>query len=107
MGFWCGIISFTLSEEPGDSALSSFHGEVLRCSGWDFVATDSVTYLNDWCELLDERPLWHEPWPDAQTGLRLAFTDKHEEGRPKLPLGRWRCRLSLSGDQKEREHGCP
>merc|ERR1712113_1000277 len=54
---------------------------------------DEPTYLNDWTEILDDKPLRHEPWPDAATGLRLPFTDKvyngSIEGRPKLPLGRW------------------
>eukprot|EP00434_Breviolum_minutum_P021982 symbB.v1.2.019404.t1/scaffold1587.1/size141350/1 len=58
---------------------------------------------NDWCEILDENPLWHDPRPGIRTGFRLPFTDKsyaqeaadnenvskETEGRVKLPVGRW------------------
>merc|ERR1711920_870299 len=54
---------------------------------------DDPTYLNDWTEIFDDKPLRHEAWPEAATGMRLPFTDKAYdggmEGRPKLPLGRW------------------
>ncbi|CAK9030371.1 unnamed protein product [Durusdinium trenchii] len=50
---------------------------------------------NDWCEILDENPFWHDPRPGRRTGFRLPFTDKRwgdkaMEGRVKLPLGRWK-----------------
>lgn len=64
---------------------------------------DDPTYLNDWCEILDENPFWHEPWPESTSGLRLPYTDKQPEGqpegRPKLPLGRWR--LAIPCDPRE------
>ncbi|CAJ1331057.1 unnamed protein product [Effrenium voratum] len=49
--------------------------------------------LNDWCEILDEMPLWHDPRPGRCTGVRLPYTDKELadgiDPRTKLPLGRW------------------
>lgn len=59
-------------------------------------------YLNDWPEILDDKPLRHEPWPEAATGFRLPYTDKAcpeviVEGRPKVPLGRWLLRSIAQG----------
>lgn len=55
---------------------------------------DGDARRNDWCEILDENPFWHDPRPGKRTGLRLPFTDKRYkeeelEGRVKFPLGRW------------------
>eukprot|EP00927_Polykrikos_kofoidii_P044801 TRINITY_DN38689_c0_g1_i1.p1 TRINITY_DN38689_c0_g1~~TRINITY_DN38689_c0_g1_i1.p1 ORF type:complete len:1009 (+),score=141.82 TRINITY_DN38689_c0_g1_i1:74-3100(+) len=97
-----------------DGRSQKLHQDLLSACGWEVIARETSaegtettddsgdtaaqsgeTYLNDWCEVFDENPFWHEPWPDAFTGLRLPFTDKQGdtynqwEGRPKLPLGRW------------------
>jgi len=81
-------------------ALADLRDDLRRCCDSEVVSEsdDDVTYLNDWTEILDEFPLWHEPGPDAATGLRLPFTDKPREGRPKLPLGRWRFSSATSSD---------
>jgi len=80
--------------------LPDLRDDLRRCCDSEVVTGigDDATYLNDWTEILDEFPLWHEPGPDAATGLRLPFTDKPREGRPKLPLGRWRFSSTTSSD---------
>lgn len=89
---------YRLSVGSEEGQLQQLREDLRRCCNYDVVeasgantnVSEDPTYLNDWTEVLDENPLWHEPWPEALTGFRLPFTDKPEEGRPKLPFGRWR-----------------
>jgi len=93
------VCCFLEQEESEDSrdqeSLSFYHKSLEEACEWAKVnpddEDDNSRCLNAWSEIFDERPLWHEPSPGRCTGFRLPFTDKPLEGRPKLPLGRWRC----------------
>eukprot|EP00747_Dinoflagellata_sp_TGD_P059394 gnl/TRDRNA2_/TRDRNA2_151544_c0_seq1.p1 gnl/TRDRNA2_/TRDRNA2_151544_c0~~gnl/TRDRNA2_/TRDRNA2_151544_c0_seq1.p1 ORF type:complete len:829 (+),score=143.06 gnl/TRDRNA2_/TRDRNA2_151544_c0_seq1:314-2488(+) len=110
------LYHLTEAADVAGSSLWALRRDLLRCCRYEVIGGDApsehpeeldnleVTYLNDWTEVLDEKPFWHEPWPEAATGMRLPFTDKappcqeqdeepttaQVEGRPKIPLGRWR-----------------
>eukprot|EP00929_Paragymnodinium_shiwhaense_P013713 TRINITY_DN121560_c0_g1_i1.p1 TRINITY_DN121560_c0_g1~~TRINITY_DN121560_c0_g1_i1.p1 ORF type:complete len:683 (-),score=137.68 TRINITY_DN121560_c0_g1_i1:14-2062(-) len=86
-----------VSDEAG--RLEALQEDLRRGCGFDVTANSPTVCMNDWCEVFDEVPLWHEPWPGAETGLRLAFTDKPAEGRPKLPYARWQCVPTGSGGE--------
>lgn len=60
------------------------------------------SFTNEWSEVFDENPMWHDTMPGNRTGLRLPFTDKSVElhsgtdtpkrvlaGRVKKTVGRW------------------
>jgi len=83
-----------LSSDDDDGHGDDAKGSMERAGDFeDDEDTEPSTFLNDWTEILDDKPLRHEPQPEALTGFRLPFTDKAvdgiPEGRPKVPLGRW------------------
>ncbi|CAK0888165.1 unnamed protein product [Prorocentrum cordatum] len=102
------IVRALIAESSQPGPLADLQELLLECC--DELVTDSEgeegsgggegeeeppVYRNGWSEVVDDKPLRHEPWPDAFTGFRLPFTDKVApatsalEGRPKVPLGRW------------------
>lgn len=98
----CRLTEQSAVEESPLSVLR--HHLIQACSnqtisGESELDAEDPTFLNDWTEVLDENPLWHEPWPEAASGTRLPFTDKPHEGRPKRPLGRWRFVADEHGGQ--------